>query len=112
MYVLHNTEARSRNDCCSGKAISIIYLCVRAPERVGVSFRVHVALLIQHRTRIRHILTSYVAALAAPYFSSLTHKQNDFRKKRNCKHKMCFDFFYNVCLKYFSFLEEYSEILS
>jgi hypothetical protein len=26
----YNTEARSRNHCCSGKAISITYFCVRA----------------------------------------------------------------------------------
>jgi hypothetical protein len=28
MYVSRNTEARSRNHCYSGKAISITYLCV------------------------------------------------------------------------------------
>ena len=35
MYVSHNIEARSRNHCCRGKAISITYLsvCVLARAR-------------------------------------------------------------------------------
>jgi hypothetical protein len=48
---------------------------------VGVCTCVHVALLIQHATRMRHILTSFVAPLAPQYFSALSHKQRDFREK-------------------------------
>jgi hypothetical protein len=36
---------------------------------------VHVALLIQHATRMRHIVTSFVAPLAPPYFSTLTGRR-------------------------------------
>ena len=39
---------------------------------VCVCVRVHVALLIQHATRMRHIVTSYVAPLAPPYFSTFS----------------------------------------
>jgi hypothetical protein len=45
----------------------------------------HVALLIQHATRVRHIVTSFVALLAPPSFSTLPHKgkivcfMSDFR---------------------------------
>ena len=53
-----NIEARSRNHCCTGKAISITYCqCVS------------VALVIQHAKRMRRIILSSVACLAVPYFS-------------------------------------------
>jgi hypothetical protein len=50
---------------------------------------VHVALLIQHKTRMRHIMTWFVTPLAPPYFSTLSHKRHDFRKKKkDIEHKM------------------------
>jgi hypothetical protein len=53
MYVLPNTEARSRNHRCRGKAISITYSeCVSA------------ALVIQHAKRMRRIISSSVACLS------------------------------------------------
>jgi hypothetical protein len=47
-----------------------------------------VALLIQHAMRMRHIVTSFVAPLAPPRFSALSHKRYDFRKNV-IEHKMC-----------------------
>jgi hypothetical protein len=41
--------------------------------------RVHVALLIQHATRMPHIVTSFVASLAPPHSSTLSHKRHDYR---------------------------------
>jgi hypothetical protein len=69
-----------------------MYVCVRASTRAGVCVRVpgrvgcagacvHVALLIQHATRMRHIVASFVALLGPPYFSTLSHKRHGFRKK-------------------------------
>ena len=73
---------------------------------------VHVSLLIQHATRMRHIVTSLVAPLAPPYFSTLSHKRYDFRKKL-IEYKMCVLFFSTTFyLKHISFSDEFSEILS
>ena len=77
------------------KIKSILYFrvraCVRAIGRVNA--RARVALLIHHATRMRHIVTSFVAPLALPYFSTLSHKRHDFRKN-NIEHKMCVLIFY------------------
>ena len=49
-----------------------------------------VALLIQHATRMRHIVIA--ASLAPSHFSTLSHKRRDFR--RNVMgHKMCTSIF-------------------
>ena len=50
--------------------------------------RVSVALLIQHATRMRHIVTSFVTSLTFPHFSTLCHKRHDFWEK-GIEHKMC-----------------------
>ena len=39
-----------------------------------------ISLLIQHSTCMRHIVLSFVASLAPPHFSTLSHKRHDFRK--------------------------------
>ena len=38
---------------------------------------------------MRHVVTSFVAPLAPPYFSTLSHKRHDFRKKKVTERKMC-----------------------
>ena len=50
MNVLHNTDTRSCNHCCSGKAVSITY-----------SECVSVALGIKHPMHMRRIILSSVA---------------------------------------------------
>jgi len=68
MYVYRNIEALTCNNCCSGKTISITYC--------GYVF---VILGTQHTMRMRRIILLSVAYLALPYFSTLSHKRDDFR---------------------------------
>jgi hypothetical protein len=58
-----NIEARSRNHCRRGKAISIVY-----------SECVSVALIIQDAMRMRRITLSSVACLDLPHFSTYSNK--------------------------------------
>jgi hypothetical protein len=90
MYVQSNTEVHSRNLCYCGKVILIsVCVCVyRALECVFVPGRVGLYVCAracshtyQHAIRMRHILLSFVVSMAHPYFSTLSHKRHDFRKK-------------------------------
>jgi hypothetical protein len=72
---------------------------------------VHVALLIRHATRMRHIVTSLVVPRSPLYFSTLSHKRCDFREKV-IEHKMCVLIFSTNLYKTFLILEELREISS
>jgi len=64
---------------------------------------VSVALIIKHARRMRRILMPRVACLTRPHFSSLSHNPYDFRET-TIKENICFNFFYNFCLKTFLIL--------
>jgi len=65
---VRNIEARSRNHCYRGKAIS-----------VTCSECVFVALVMQHAMRMRRNILPSVACVALQYFRTLFHKRHDFR---------------------------------
>ena len=127
-----NTEARSRNKCCCGKAITVICFCVCVGaharkgewvcvwEGVGAGEQVcacaRVAFLIQYVQYVTRRHMPVAASLSPPYFSTLSHKGHDFRRGggggRYRIWNAHFDFLYNFYLKHFSCWEEFSEILS
>jgi hypothetical protein len=76
MYIYRNNDARSRNHCCRGQAISSTH-----------SDCMFVALRIPHAMRMCPVILSSVAYLSVPYFSNLSHKRLNFRKT-GCEHKM------------------------
>ena len=47
-----------------------------------------------------HVPLSYVACPTSKYFSTLSHKQHDFRKKSSSTWNVCCSFLYNFCLKH------------
>ena len=82
---VRNTDARSRNHCCRGKAISITYLCVYA--RVGASACVWVrrctgvcarasarVYSLSHAASEGHALYHLLWPLASLHFSTLSNK--------------------------------------
>ena len=74
-------EARSRNNCCGGKAISTTY-----------SRLVFVALVIQHAKPKSIIMLSSVASLTLPYFSTSLLKMTWFSGKKVTEHNTVFIF--------------------
>jgi hypothetical protein len=79
IFVCAYVRLRKRSCVCSGG-----WACACAC--------VHVALLILHAKRMRHIKASFVASLAPSYFSTLFHKMHDFRKKKLLNIKCVFWF--------------------
>ena len=79
MSVYSNTEARSRDDCCRAKAISI-----KCYEHVFV------ALLIQQAKSMRRIILSPMTCLAPPYFFHIISKTTRFSKKKKFIEKSVF----------------------
>ena len=61
---------------------------------------VSVALVIQHAKSMYHITLLSVACMPIPYFSTLSHTQDIFRKNLQ-NINVCFYFLYNFCLKHF-----------
>ena len=80
-------EARSCDDCCSGRALSIIY-----------SECVFVALDIQCAKSMRHTVNWDL-----PGCKIVFHIITRIWGEKIIKHKMCSHFLYKLCLKYFSF---------
>jgi hypothetical protein len=67
---------------------------------IAYSECVFVALVILYSTRMPHIVI--VAYISISYFSTLSHKLQEFREKKNLDYKICFDFLCKFCLKVFS----------
>jgi hypothetical protein len=87
MYTKRNIQAYLRITVAVkiNKYYTCMYSRVRVPESVGVCM--HVAMLIQHATRMSHTVTSFVTPLDSLHFSILSHT---VRFSENVtEHKMC-----------------------
>jgi hypothetical protein len=92
MYVERNIDARSRNHCRHGKAISITY-----------SECVFVALVIQLEKANAPCYIVICGLSDSTGFFTLSHKRHDIRKKVT-EYKMCVSIFYtDFVIKHFPF---------
>jgi hypothetical protein len=87
MYVKRNIEARSRNVCCRGKAISITY-----------SERMSATIVIRHTERMCRII--YCLSGCTVFFH-ITSQMARFSKKNVTERKICFDILCKFCLTHF-----------
>ena len=84
------TLRRVRETIVAVEKKEVLHVCVflhAARGCPGACMCVRVALLSLHATRMRHIV-SFVASLAPPHFSTLSHKRHDFRKNVT-EYKIC-----------------------
>ena len=105
MYVQRNIKARSRKHYYHGKAMYIINY-----KRVSLSLPWLYSMQIA--SFLRSIALSHAAYLALLYFSKLTYKRYNFRKKVIGSKMRVLIFSVVFFPKYFSFWEEFSKILS
>jgi len=69
--------------------------CVRATivavenPQVTHSECMFIALGITHTMRMHRVILLSVSCPDLQYFSTLSHKRHEFRKKKNIEHKMC-----------------------
>ena len=96
MDIQRNITAHTQNNHCCVKSISIkYYKCV--------SLFISLLCSMQTASFLCHILLSSVTSLAQPYFSTLSHEQNNFQKRFIEQEKFVLIFTATFCLKHFSF---------
>ena len=76
------TMGRVRATIIAVKKQKLSHICLYVRASVCARACVYVALLVQHATRMNHIVMLFVAPLAVPYFSALFNKRHEFRGKK------------------------------
>jgi hypothetical protein len=73
---------RVRETIIAMEKLKLSHICLYVRASVCARACVYVALLIQHATRMRHIVMLFVAPLAVPHFSALSNKRHEFRENK------------------------------
>jgi len=90
-YLLGSSSESRRVEETSqrGQVSGVAALLMLMMMMVTYSECVSVVLVIQHAKRMRRIILLSVTSLALLFFSTLSHKWYDFRKKKVIEHEVC-----------------------
>jgi len=102
---MYNCRVNKAGNVCITLTLRPVHATIGAVEKQRA---LHIVSVLSRMQCTCAILSS-AACHALQYFSTLFHKQYDFRKQVT-EHKMYFDFLDTFCLKHFPFQDEMSEI--